>query len=162
MATGNSLALFLPPGEGPASNYATFGARNGHHCLEFDAATDESAIWSFVIPAHYSGGGITVRVYWAGASATTGSIVLMGAWERIDDEGLDVDADSFAADVSGTFAAPGTTGMVQYSEIAFTNSEIDGLLVNELARFRLTRDANNVSDDMSGDAQILAVAVRET
>ena len=60
MATTNVLAVFTPlSNEPPASAYATLDSRNSHPCLDFDGATDEEAMFSAVLPAHYAGG--TVR-----------------------------------------------------------------------------------------------------
>ena len=72
MAAGNSLIIFNAlANEPPSSNYATLDTRNGQPCLDFDASTDESAIFSGLLPRHYAGGGLTVRLYWAATSATS-------------------------------------------------------------------------------------------
>lgn len=163
MASGNILDRFFPPGEPPSSNPATFAIRNQHPVMLCDAATDESVIWTSVLPSNYSGGGLTVRIYWSAASATSGNVVWEAAFERIDDEGQDTDSDGFASTQTATAAAPGTSGAVQYTDIAFTDgAQIDSLAVGELFRLKINRDANNGSDTMSGDAEIHAVTVRET
>ena len=164
MASGDLLASFAPHGaETPSAAYATLDARNGHPVLDFDATTDESAAWTDVLPAHYGGGGLTVTVLWAATSATTGDVRWDVQIERIDDGGLDTDADSFASAQSATATAPGTSGSLRYTAIAFTaGAQMDSLAANELFRLKVTRDANHAADTMTGDAELFAVRVRET
>lgn len=164
MASGNTLCEFTPyANEPPAASYATVDLRNGHPVLDFDAAADESAIFTGVLPRHYAGGGLTVTLIWAASTATSGNCIWNTAIERINDEGLDIDADSFAAANAATAAAPATSGMVQYSEIAHTSgAQMDSLAVGEAFRLKVTRDADNGSDTMAGDAELVAVEIRET
>ncbi len=164
MASGNSLIQFSPlANEPPTSNFATLDTRNSHPCLDFDAGTDESAIFTGVLPRHYSGGGITVSLRWAASSATSGNVVWNTAIERIDDEGLDIDADSFATANAATAAAPATSGMAQYTDVAHTSgAQMDSLAAGESFRLKVTRDADNGSDTMTGDAELLGVEIRET
>jgi hypothetical protein len=163
MATGNALAEFTPGHvEMPAANAAAWGARNAQPHLAFDAATNESAVFSGVMPAHYGGGGINVILLWRATSATSGNVRWQVEIERQNDEGLDTDADSFATAVEATAAAPATAGMLQYTTVALSNSEIDGLLVNERFRIRVTREANDATNDtMTGDAELVSVYIRE-
>jgi hypothetical protein len=165
MATGNTLAAFPAlANEPPSSSAAAFDVRNGQPHLAFDAGTNESAIFSGVLPDHYAAGGITVTLIWRAATAITGTVRWQVAFERQDDEGLDTDTDSFATAVEVTAAAPTTAaGQVQYTAVAFLNSEIDGLLKNERYRLKVTREADDATNDtMAGDAQLLHVLVRET
>lgn len=162
MATGNALAEFTALSvEPPAANAAALDVRNAQPHLAFDAAADEVACFAGVMPDHYGAGGVNVILIWRAASATSGNVVWTVAFERQDDEGLDVDADSFATAVTATAAAPGTSGMLQYTTIALTDSEIDGLLKNERYRLKVTRDADNGSDTMAGDAELVHVYIRE-
>jgi hypothetical protein len=164
MASGNTLCIFTATDNvPPAANFATLDHRNRHCVLDFDAAADESAIFEGVLPRHYAGGGITVRLLWAGTSATSGNVVWNSAIERIDDEGLDIDADSFATANAVTAGAPATSGMVQYTDIAHTSgAQMDSLAAGEAFRLKITRDADNGSDTMTGDAELLGVEIRET
>jgi hypothetical protein len=163
MASGNSLDTFFPPGDGLASAFATFDVRNGHPLLKFDAGTDQSAVWTRFLARHYGGGGLTLTICWSGATATSGNVVWNAQIERIDDEGLDIDADSFASAQAVTAAAPATTGMMQYSAITFTSgAQMDSLAAGELFRLKLTRDADNGSDTMTGFAELHGAELRET
>lgn len=163
MASGDTLAVFLANSGVPEAAAACGqGTRNEHPILEFDAAADETIRFAGWLPANYAGGGITVTVVWAAASATSGNVVWNGAFEALADGGTDIDSDSFAAAQSVTVGAPGTSGVLDYADIAFTDAQIDGLVADTAFRFELTRDADNGSDTMTGDAQVLRVILTET
>lgn len=165
MASGDTLCVFEPgANRPPASNYATFDTRNNHLVLDFDAATDEDAIFAGVLPRNYAGGGITVTIVWGATSATTGNVIWNSAIERLEDEGTDTDADSFAtANASAAVACAGTNGALQYTTIAHTSgAQMDSLAAGEAFRIKITRDANNASDTMTGDAELFRVEIKET
>ena len=157
------VLLFLPSSVEPTtSNYATYAVRNLHPVLNFDTATQESAVWTAVLPSSYSNGGLTVDVYYAAATATTGTIGWDVAIERIDASSLDIDADSFAtAQVITAATVPGTSGMILKSSVSITNgANMDSLAAGEAFRIKLRR--NVASDTAAGDAQLVAMVARET
>ena len=166
MASGDTLLTFTPlSNEAPNAAFATLDVRNGHSVLDFDAAIDEEAVFGGVLPRHYSGLGITVRLAWMASSAVAGTCRWQGAFERHDDEGSDLDLDSFAAFQSAGASAPATSGAVQYTDMVFADgAQIDGLLATESFRFKLRRDADGTSgtDDMVGDAELLRIEFRES
>lgn len=163
MASGDTLAVLHPhDNEPPASNFATLDLRNNHPVLDFDDTTNEDAVFSFVMPQNYAGGGLTVRIGYSMTSATTGDVDIDAAIERIGDQQLDVDADSFAAanSVDNT-TVPGTSGNVDVVEITFTDgADMDSLAAGELGRIKITRDA--ASDTASGDLELHFVEIQET
>jgi hypothetical protein len=163
MASGDTLLIFTPlHNEPPASNFATLDVRNQHPVLDFDAATNESTIFSAVMPRNYGGGGITVYLHYAMTSATSGDVDWDAAFERIGDGQQDIDSDGFAATKSAdNNTVPGTCGHVDIVNIAFSNgAEIDSIAVGEAFRLKITRDA--VSDTAAGDAELLFVELKET
>lgn len=164
MASGDTLAVFTAhDNEAPASAFATLDTRNAHWVLDFDAATDESGVFVGVLPANYAGGGLTVTLIWAATSATSGDCRWDAQIERLEDEGTDMDADSFAAVQSVTATAPATSGALQYSDVTFTTgAQMDSLAAGEAFRLKVTRDANNAADTMTGDAELRSVRVKET
>lgn len=166
MASGNTLIAFgALDNEPPTSNYATLDTRNAQPCLDFDPSTDESAVFSGVLPRHYAGGGLTVRIYWAATSATSGTCRWNAAIERQDASGQDLDSDSFATAQAAGGSAPGTSGALLYTEITFTSgAQMDSLAAGERFRLKITRDADGTggTDDMTGDAEVFAVEVKET
>jgi len=163
MATGNTLLQFGPlHNEPPTSNYATFDLRNGHPVLDFDDTTQEAAIFTAVLPRHYSGGGITVYIHWAATSATSGT----GGWdisfERIGDGQQDIDSDGFASAQTVTAATvPATSGNVKITNVAVTDgANIDSIAIGETFRLRVRRDVAN--DTATGDLELVGIELKET
>ena len=166
MASGATLFIWTPLGNiAPASAYATFDTRNAHLVLDFDGATDEEAVFSGVLPRNYGSGGLTVYHHIAFTSATSGSVRLQGAFERIDASSLDIDADSFASFQSAGGTAPGTSGQVIVVAVAFTDgAQMDSVAVGEAFRYKLRRDADGTSgtDDIATDMELLRIEMKET
>ncbi len=163
MASGQSLIVFGPrANEPPASVPALFGTRNLRPILKFDDATNWSAIFSSILPRSYDGGGLTVYLHVSMTAATTGNTDWDASFERVGDQVLDIDTDSFAG-VQSTddTTVPGTSGLVDVIAIAFTDgAQMDSLLKGEQFRLKVTRDA--VSDTASGYAEITKVEIKET
>ncbi|ESY37884.1 hypothetical protein X747_24780 [Mesorhizobium sp. LNJC384A00] len=150
--------------EPPTSNFATLDTRNSRPVLEFDTTTQEAAIFSGVLPVAYAAGGLTVEVYFAADTATSGTIGWDVAIERIDASSLDTDTDSFSTAKTITAATvPGTSGQILKSSAAFATGspdDMDNLAAGEAFRLRIRRDVAN--DTATGDAQVFYVVVRET
>jgi len=163
MASGDTLCIFVPQSnEPPSSNYATLDLRNLHPVLDFDPTTNESAIFSDIMPRNYDGGGVTVYLHYAMSSATSGDIDWDVAFERIGDQQQDMDSDGFAAvnSVDNT-TVPGTSGNIDIVNIAFTDgADMDSIAVGEGFRIKITRDAAN--DTAAGDAELRFVEIKET
>jgi len=164
MASGDSLLQWHPySNEPPASNYATLDTRNSRPCLDFDATTNESAVFSAVMPQHYAGTtGVTVYLHYAMSTAVANTVDWDAAFELVGDQDLDVDGDDFAAvnSVDDT-TVPGTSGLVDIVSIAFTDgADMDSVTAGDGFRLKITRDA--ASDDATGDAELYWVELRET
>ena len=142
----------------PASDYATFDTRNLHAVLDFDDTTDESAIFSAILPRSYAEGGLKVWIYFCMETAIEDTVIWNVAFERIG-EVLDIDGDSFAAaQSSGSITVPGTCGLVEMSSISFTDgAQMDSLEAGEGFRMMITRDAT--TDTAADDAEILYVEI---
>lgn len=167
MASGNVMAIFTAADNvPPATAYATLDTRNGHLVLDFDGVTDEECVFQSVLPSSYAGGGLTVDIWCAFTSATSGSVRWQTAFERVDVSSLDIDADSFASFNSGGGTAPGTSGQAIKVSVAHTSgAQMDSLAASEAFRLKIRRDADGTSgtDDIStSDAELLRVVVRET
>lgn len=164
MASGDTLVQFSPlHNEPPASNAATLDLRNQHPVLDFDATTNESAVFSAVMPQHYAGTtGVTVYVHYAMSSAVADTVDWDVAFERVGDQQLDIDGDSFAAvNSADNTTVPGTTGLVDIVSIAFTDgADMDSVAKGEGFRLKITRDA--ASDDAAGDAELRWIEIRES
>ena len=58
MASGDTLVVFLlQANEPPTTNFATLDTRNNHPVLDFDASTNEDAIFSGLIEDNKAGPG---------------------------------------------------------------------------------------------------------
>jgi hypothetical protein len=146
----------------PSSSYATPDYRNGHPVLDFDASLDEAAIFEDRLPRTYTGNGLTVSLEWMASSATSGNVVWGLSMER-HDTGTDLDADSYATEVTAGVACSATSGAPTYTEIALTSgAQMDSLALGESFRLRVRRLGTNGSDTMTGDAELKSVTVRET
>ena len=159
MAT--SLHVFVPyNNEPPSTVYALLNTRNSHPTLDYNKDTDWSAVFTSVFNRAYASGGVTVVIIWT-STVTAGNVIWDAAFER-NNAAFDIDADSFAAVQSVTDAAPANAGELQYATIAFANgAEMDSLAAGEMFRLKVTRDADNGSDTLAGDTQILAVEIYE-
>lgn len=141
----------------PAANYAGLATRNAHPVLTFDTTTGETCYFYGVIPDNYNGEGLTFEL-WYCSPATTGTIGWLVALEKLD--GLDIDADSFAADQTITAATvSGTAGTVQSSTVNIADgTAMDSLVAGDSFRLRLTRNVAN--DTAADDAQVLQAELR--
>jgi hypothetical protein len=140
----------------PASPAAP-GARNAHSTLDFDSGTDESIVYEGVMPSHYRSGSITVSIFFTCNTATIGDVVWDVSWEAMTPDVLDLDADSFAAVQSVTDTCAGVAGRQSKADITFTRIQADSIDPNTPMRVKVTRDADNVSDDLVGDAELTRV-----
>lgn len=165
MASGNTLIVFTPNGaEFPASAYATLDVRNNHPCLDFDTTNTESAFFTGVMPQSYSDAtGVTVYIHWAAASATSGTIGWLVAFERNGD-GQSITTDDFATNQptsSNAVTVPASSGTIDITSIAVTKgANMDSVVAGDMFRIRIQRDIAN--DTASGDAELYAVEIRET
>jgi len=142
---------------------ATNDVRNQHRVIDFDDTTDESAIYSGLLPNSYDGGGLTLELLIGATTATSGNAIFDAGIERIQEGATDVDADSFAAVNSVTQAVNGTSGVFVLATITFTDgADMDSLAAGEAFRIKVTRDADNGSDTVSGDVELLRVHLSET
>lgn len=167
MATGETLAVFTPlHNEPPTSVPATLDLRNNIPVLDFDAATDEEAIFGGFLPNNYDGGGLTITLVWMASTATSGSCVWQVDIERWEDDAVDLDSDSFVGlNNGGQDTAPTVSGEVSYDDVTFTDgADMDSLAKNEAFRLKVRRDADSTAatDDMAGDAELARVIVKET
>ena len=160
MASGDTLAVFLPVmNEPPTANFATPDTRNVHPVLDFDAAADESAVFSGVMPQNYTASAaINVIVGWMATSATSGTATWTAEVERMN---TDLDADSFAAAQTADGTANGTSGILTFTTIALTNAQADSIAKGEDFRLRITRNQDSGTDDIASDVELVSVEIRE-
>ena len=166
MATGNTLVVFTASqNEPPAASYAQFDYANTTSpvlVVAFDTTTAEYAIFTGVMPRNYAGGGITVYVHWAAASAISGTIGWTVELERFLDGTDNITAESWASAQTVTAATvPGTAGILKITNVAISNgANMDSIAVGDAFRLRLKRDVAN--DTATGDAHLVAIEIKET
>jgi hypothetical protein len=153
-----TLARFTPrENQPPATAFATLDTRNSITVLDFDAAVDESAFFSGVIPENANlASGLQIRLAWMATSATSGNCRWGVQIERCT---TDLDTDSFDTATEATGAANGTSGIATLTSITVT--AIDGLTAGDTFRIKVFRNADDATNDtMTGDAELIAVEVR--
>lgn len=142
----------------PAANFARRDTRNSVPVLEFrDSPTDEATVFLGVLAEGTDVSlGLLVRIWWMADIATTGNVRWAAEFERLV---TDLDADSFDTATEVTTTTSGTSGIPVVSSLFC--STIDSLVAGDAYRLRITRRASNLTEDnMTGDAQIVAVEVR--
>lgn len=171
MASGDTIAVFEATAAVPtATAGATIGRRSGgstpaeqFYILQFDAASDQSADLRDIMPQHYGGGGLTCRIVWGAATATTGNVVWNLAFRSIEDDTEDIDSSHTYTANAVTDAAPTASGEYTAAVITFTDgADMDSVGAGDPFILRITRDANNGSDTMAGNAEVIAIEIRET
>lgn len=163
MASGFSLCELLPQDvEPPASNYATLNARNTILVLDFDATTSESACFRGVLPSFYAGGGVTIGIAWVAASATANDAVWGASWEEQDANHNDLDSDNFGAESTAAGTANGTSGKVTVTTLTITHADMGSPAAGDPFRLKVRRLPADAGDTMAGDAELLAIHVKET
>lgn len=152
-----TFAVFRPrDNNGPTSAFATSGSRNAIQILEFDAASNESAVFVSMVPSGIPLlSGITSRIVWMASSATANNVRWSVQFEKMN---TDMDADSFDVATSGTSTANGTAGIP--SILAINSTSIDGLRDGDPYRVKLTRVASDAADTMAGDAQLIMLELQ--
>lgn len=171
MASGDTLFnLFPAMNEAPASNPAYPGERNRRPILRFDDSTDGEAIFTVVMPQHYANTtGVTCIVEMSSETdQTTGSVAWEILFERVIEDSTNLDADSFATSASGnrfTQAAPaGSSQPAKDSKTIAKGTLMDSVVAGDTCRIKIRRDADGTSqtDDMTGDAELYRIEVKET
>lgn len=163
MASGDTLCILTPlHAEAPATLYALLGVRNNHPILSYDGTTAWAAYFTSDMPANYSGAGVTLKIWWSAASATTGAVVWGASME--DMTATDLDADSFATQVVGTATTTsGTSGILSNTTISLTSgAQMDNVVAGDPFRLRIERLPANAGDTMAGNAEIMAIELLET
>jgi hypothetical protein len=160
MASGDTLGVWgAIAASPPAAAFATLDVRNGHVVLDFDAGADEAMVFAGVYPAHYAGGALNVDLFWAATSATSGNVKWLVAIENTSPS--DLDADAFGSASSATGSASATNGVVTKTTVSVSASNAGSPQAGDAFRVKVTRDADDASDTMAGDAELLAVHLRE-
>lgn len=159
MATTRAVLTPLSA-EFPTANYAALTTVNARPALAYDAATDESAQWTMVAPQGLTGALSAVLTLIGNAAGTNSTYWEVSVEAVTDGDADDLDgADSFATVNTGNIAMAATQGAMKQLSITLTND--DSIAAADYVRIKVTRDANNGSDNFAADAYLLAVEIRE-
>jgi len=152
-----TLAVFTPlDNNPPATDFATLDTVNSIAVLDFDAATDESAVFVKFIPENASlASGIRTDLRWMATSATGGNAIWGVQFEKVSGSAL---TDSFDTATLATGSTAANSGSVNITTITATT--IDGLVAGDLFKLRVFRSGSAAADTMTGDAELVAVEVR--
>lgn len=167
MATGDTMASAdARSALLPATDYARLTLRNGRLLIAFEDATDTVADFPDLLPSHYSGGDLSVFLRWAADTATTGGVRWQVAFERqsVNDGatlGLDLDADAFATAAEATDTTAAIAGELSVATLTLTGASLPSPMAGETYRLRIKRLGTDVADTLVGDAQLLAVEIKE-
>lgn len=145
--------------EPPTADYATIDTRNSRPVLDFDATTQEGAIFTGVLPFDYGGLGVTIKLFVALTTATTGTAGWVIALERTQAVTEDIDSDYFGpTSTVAAVAVPSTSGHVLVMSVNISNgANMDDIAPGEIFRIRIRRDVAN--DTAPGDAELLRVVM---
>lgn len=117
-----------------------------------DDATIEAISGFIEYAGDVSGSTITVNVFWAADSATSGSVRLWVGTNAIADG---EDLTSAPASDNNTHAVPGTAKYLKKTTVNITESYVSGDLIG----ISITRDGTHAGDTASGDVHILGITV---
>lgn len=124
----------------------------------FDDSTDECRTVSFKVPSDVdTSATVTFRLHWYSSSATTGSAY----WDFRHNSGVADGADPDAAlttEADGGDTVAGTAGQISAATWTETITNL-GWAANDQVDAVFCRDANNGSDNFSGDAYVTGFGV---
>lgn len=172
MASNTPLFYLTPEGSSPtATIFATLDIETGGSTpneavsiLDFDTTTVEYVDFKLVLPDSYSGGGLTCKLWWSAATATTGNVIWGAAVRYMADDTDDIDSShTYDYNDSAATAAPGAVGRIVDSSITFTDgADMDSWVVGATAIFRIRRSVGDAGDTMAGDACFWNMYIKET
>jgi len=126
--------------------------------VSFNDSTDECRTASFEVPDDVdTSGTATFRVAWYSQSATSGNVIWDFRWHEVN-EGESWDA-ALTTDASAADAVQGTVDQVTETEWTETLSNL-GWTAEETVNGQVCRDADNVSDTLSGDAEVIVFIIQ--
>jgi hypothetical protein len=134
-------------GEGLAS----WALRFGHRALKFPQGATYAAYFASVLNPLYNDSGMLVTLVWS-AGATTSGVTWGASFERQADGVFSYSGASFASEKTVVSAGIAAANRAKYSQISFTNAQIDGLLELESYRLKIRR-----TDGVAMDAYLYRV-----
>lgn len=156
------------PGDGSAGNagpalLSLVGSESNPKKLiqyaAFDPATDEHLWFQFRMPADYASGG-DVKLLWMTNDASAGEECVWGArLGAITPADADTPVEHPAAAATTVATGVDTNEPRRLIETAITLANLDTVAAGDLCYLLVYRDADNASDDLTSDAELISVAV---
>lgn len=171
MATGSillSIAGATPP-DGSTNNAAPeiirvkgSASAPAPHFVEarFDAAADEHLWWQFRMPSDYASAPV-VKLQWK-ANATANSCVWGCRLGAVTPADTDTPNEHATATAQTTTTATNTTEARRLNETSITITNTDSVAAGDWVALLVYRDADNGSDNLAVDAELVAVTLDYT
>lgn len=156
--TFTALSLeFINAGDSFPAPVKDAGTNIDINVLAYDAGTDECAGKNFVVPSDIAASGsVTFRLYYFAATAATNSAYWDFKHRAINNaESWD---QSLTTESDGGCAGTATQDQVVECEWTETISNL-GWSASDTVEFEVCRDADNASDNLSGDANLINFTV---
>lgn len=127
--------------------------------LDFDDSTDEYAHFQIQMPKSWDEGTLIAQFVWRTTATSGNCIWAIQAVAFANSDALDT---AFGTAVTVTDAAEATAGDVIITDETSAMTVDGSPGAEEYVAFRVYRDANNGSDTMTGDAQLLGLKLHYT
>jgi hypothetical protein len=127
--------------------------------LDFDQATDEFAQWQVAMPSDWDAGTVTAVFYWAADSASGNSVVWTAQGRSY------ADSDPIDAAWGGAQSVTDANNAQNDVNISAATAAITLAGVpaaSEFVMYRVSRDADNGSDNLAADARLMGVMITFT
>ena len=125
---------------------ATWVLRSSHRALKFPQGAAYEAYFADVLSSLYNDSGILVTLVWT-AGATTAGVTWGANFERHDADVFSFAGSSFATEKTTVAGALVGANLATYTQISFSNSEIDGLQGLESYRLKIRRTSDAIAMD---------------
>jgi hypothetical protein len=127
----------------------------------FDPATDEHLWFVFRMPANYASAPL-VKLLWMANSASSNSVVWGASIGAVTPADADTPVEHASAAASTTTTAGNATEARRLIETSITLSNTDSVAAGDLVFLLVYRDANNGSDTLAVDAELISAALEYT
>lgn len=155
LARWNAEDGVLTPADAP-----TLVTRNERELLAYtDSGGSSDAYFTGVIPRNYVPEfPLRVKIWWVAATATTGDVRWNTGFEKLG-PGQNVDATTFGTLKAKNETCAPVNGDITVSTFNFDQAEADSIAPGNPFRLVVRRQRGATGDNMTGDAQVLRVAV---
>lgn len=145
---------------GPASLAQTEGSNSSYLSLDFDASTEEGAIFQIPMPQSWNAGTLNFVGDWTSGDTTASGIALaLQALACGDGDALD---DSWGTAVVVRDASQGTAGDIYRTAVSGNVTVGGSPAAGENVRFRVFRDVDDTGDTMTADMKLLSLKITYT